>query len=121
LSYNIYKYSLDEFNFLESLNKPVIIGEFHFGTGTHGVWGTGLRVAYNLEQQAELYKQFMYEASLNSSIVGAHWFQWTDQPATGRFDGENFRIGYVSITDRPYQNLVEATKFTNSKLLQWRK
>ena len=121
LSYNIYKYSLDDFDFFKNLNKPVIIGEFHFGTGTHGVWGTGLRVAYSLEQQAELYKQFVYEASMNPAIVGAHWFQWTDQPATGRFDGENFRIGFVSITDQPYETLVDATKYINSNLFKWRK
>ncbi|RPG79799.1 MAG: hypothetical protein CBC95_003705 [Crocinitomicaceae bacterium TMED135] len=121
LSYNVYKYSLTDFDFFKNLNKPVIIGEFHFGTGTHGVWGTGLRVAYNLEQQAELYKQFVYEASINPAIIGAHWFQWTDQPATGRFDGENFRIGFVSITDQPYEKLVDATKHINSNLLEWRK
>tara|TARA_B110001452_G_scaffold267240_1_gene276354 strand:- start:10332 stop:12317 length:1986 start_codon:yes stop_codon:yes gene_type:complete len=121
LSYNVYKYSLTDFDFFKNLNKPVIIGEFHFGTGTHGVWGTGLRVAYNLEQQAELYKQFVYEASTNPAIIGAHWFQWTDQPATGRFDGENFRIGFVSITDQPYKKLVDATKHINSNLLEWRK
>ena len=121
ISYNIYKYSLDDFNFFKNLNKPVIIGEYHFGTGTHGVWGTGLRVAYSLEQQAELYKQFVYEASINPAIIGTHWFQWTDQPATGRFDGENFRIGFVSITDQPYENLVDATKYINSNFLEWRK
>ena len=121
LSYNVYKYSLTDFDFFKNLNKPVIIGEFHFGTGTHGVWGTGLRVAYNLEQQAELYKQFVYEASINPAIVGTHWFQWTDQPATGRFDGENFRIGFVSINDRPYKKLVDATKYINSNLVEWRK
>ena len=87
----------------------------------HGVWGAGLRVAYNLEQQAELYKQFVYEASINPAIVGAHCFQWTDQPATGRFDGENFRIGFVSITDQPYENLINATNYINSNLLEWRK
>ena len=121
LSYNIYRYSLEKFDFLDGLNKPILIGEFHFGTGTHGVWGTGLRIAYNLKQQAELYKQFIYEASINSNIIGCHWFQWTDQPATGRFDGENFRIGFVSIVDKPYSNLIDATNYTTSKILEWRK
>ena len=44
VSYNIYRYSLKDFNFLTELEKPVLIGEFHFGTGSHGVWGTGLRL-----------------------------------------------------------------------------
>ena len=117
--YNECKLNLKDYRYLAvpTYNK---ISEKLF-VDAHGVWGTGLRVAYNLEQQAELYKQFVYEASINPSIVGADWFQWTGQPATGRFDGENFRIGFVSITDQPYENLIYAAKYINSNLLEWRK
>ena len=120
VSYNIYRYSLKDFNFLRELEKPVLIGEFHFGTGSHGVWGTGLRVANSLEQQSRLYEQFIYEAAKHPSVVGAHWFQWSDQPATGRFDGENFRVGFVSITDQPYQKLIETARQTSLQIRQWR-
>jgi hypothetical protein len=30
-----------------------------------------------------------------------HYFQWADQPCTGRFDGESDEIGLVDVTDRP--------------------
>ena len=43
-------------------------------------------------------------------FVGTHWFQWQDQPLTGRSDGENYQIGFVTITDAPYPELVEAAR-----------
>jgi hypothetical protein len=108
VSFNIYDYGVRNFKLLSEIDKPILIGEFHFGTASHGVWGSGLRNASSIEDQADLYKQYIEEASLHSNIVGAHWFQWSDQPTTGRFDGENFRIGIVNITDQPYPNLVQA-------------
>ena len=108
VSFNIYDYSVRNFKLLAKIDKPILIGEFHFGTASHGVWGSGLRNAASLENQANLYKQYISEASTHPNIVGAHWFQWSDQPVTGRFDGENFRIGIVNITDQPYIPLINA-------------
>ena len=111
ISFNIYEYGVKDFNFKPKVDKPMLIGEFHFGTTTNGVWGGGLKHAYSLENQANLLEQYLGEAVQHPSIVGAHWFQWTDQPATGRLnDGENFRIGFVSVTDIPYQDLVTVSK-----------
>ena len=43
-------------------------------------------------------------------LVGTHYFQWADQPSTGRFDGENYNIGLVDVTDRPYPDLVRGAE-----------
>jgi len=56
----------------------------------------------------------------NPAIIGTHWFQFIDQPNTGRMDGENYNIGMVDITDRPYPEMVAAMKETNSCLLDVR-
>lgn len=121
VSYNIYQYSVKDFEVFQQIDKPCIIGEFHFGTGSHGVWGTGLRSAYDLENQAELYKQYIKEAASHPNFIGAHWFQWSDQPATGRNpDGENFRIGLVNVTDQPYLPMIDAIKETSLNLYQMR-
>ena len=54
-------------------------------------------------------------------MVGAHWFQYTDSPLTGRaHDGENYNVGFVSITDIPYPEMVEAAKAFNKDLYQRR-
>lgn len=121
ISFNIYEYGTTDFKIHTEVDKPAIIGEFHFGTGSHGVWGTGLRSASNVENQAALYEQYILEASKHPSFIGAHWFQWSDQPATGRgSDGENFRIGVVNITDQPYQKMVEAIKKSSKKIYKSR-
>lgn len=120
ISFNIYEFSVKDFSILSDIDKPALIGEFHFGTASHGVWGTGLRNASSLENQADLYQQYIYEAASHPNFVGAHWFQWSDQPVTGRFDGENFRIGIVNVTDQPYPSMVDAIKTSSAELYKTR-
>jgi hypothetical protein len=50
-------------------------------------------------------------------VIGTHWFQWIDQPSTGRFDGENYNIGFLDVTDRPYPEMVAAAKETYKRIL----
>ena len=50
-------------------------------------------------------------------MIGTHWFEWIDEPVTGRPDGENYNIGWVNVTDQPYNELVEAAKVTHARLL----
>jgi len=51
------------------------------------------------------------------SQVGSHWFQWVDQPNTGRSpEGENYNIGLVDITDRPHSELIKGMKATHKHL-----
>jgi agarase len=54
-------------------------------------------------------------------MVGAHWFQYIDEPISGRaFDGENANIGFVTTTDIPYPELIEAVKEVTSNMYQQR-
>jgi len=48
--------------------------------------------------------------------IGTHWFEWIDEPVTGRFDGENYNVGFVDVPDRPYDKLVAAAKVTHARL-----
>ena len=43
-------------------------------------------------------------------MVGVHYFVLNDQEALGRFDGENFQIGFVDVCHRPYAELVDAAR-----------
>lgn len=38
-------------------------------------------------------------------VIGADWFQYFDEPAHGRFDGENFDFGLIDIYNKPYEKL----------------
>jgi hypothetical protein len=51
------------------------------------------------------------------NFVGCHWFQYVDEPITGRwFDGENYNIGLVDVTDTPYFELRVAAQRANSEV-----
>ena len=46
-------------------------------------------------------------------MVGYHWFEHADQPAEGRFDGENSNYGTVTIQDETYAELTETMTRVN--------
>ena len=48
-------------------------------------------------------------------IVGAHWFQYADEPPLGRGDGEDFDFGLVDNQGRPYEELTAAFADVNGK------
>ena len=63
----------------------------------------------------------MYSVIDNPYFVGAHWFQYIDSPITGRaFDGENYNVGFVTMADVPYQEMVNDAKELNSTLYSTR-
>lgn len=96
--------------------RPVMIGEFHFGTPGRGL-APGLRQTRNQEERGAAYRHYVENAAAIPALIGTHWFQWVDQPPTGRMDGENYNIGMVDVTDRPYGELVEALRATHKRLL----
>jgi hypothetical protein len=95
---------------------PVIIGEFHFGTPERGL-APGLAQTSSMAERAVAYRYYVENAAAQPALIGAHWFQWIDQPCTGRFDGENYNIGLVDVTDRPYTDMIKATNETFNRLL----
>jgi hypothetical protein len=94
---------------------PVIIGEFHFGIPRRGM-APGLAQTKNPEERAAAYRYYVENAAAHPAIIGTHWFQWIDQPSTGRMDGENYNIGLIDVTDRPYPEMIQATTETFERL-----
>ncbi|GBL05303.1 beta-galactosidase [Glaciecola sp. KUL10] len=121
VSYNIYKEGVHpkKWEFLSELDMPSIIGEFHMGALDSGLYHPGLIHASNQEDRAKMYSDYMKSVIDNPYFVGAHWFQYIDSPITGRaYDGENYNVGFVSVTDVPYQPMVDAAKKLHSTMYQ---
>ncbi len=119
MSYNAYSESIHpaSWGFLKDIDKPSIIGEFHMGASDTGLFNPGLVIGTDQTDRARLYTQYMESVLENPYFVGAHWFQYIDSPVTGRsYDGENYNIGFVSVTDVPYEEMVEAAKAFNKKI-----
>jgi hypothetical protein len=117
-SLNNYAYSVNQREIdkvRELIDRPILIGEFHFGTPGRGM-PPGLKQTSSQEERGVAYRYYVENAFHDPSIVGAHWFEWVDEPSTGRFDGENYNIGFLDVTDRPYQELVEAALATHKRL-----
>jgi len=102
-------------NIYDLTGLPVIIGEFHFGTPARGM-APGLAQTKNQEERGVAYRYYVENAAAHPAVIGTHWFQWIDQPVTGRFDGENYNIGLIDVTDRPYPELVNAVMETYGRL-----
>ncbi len=99
------------------IDRPMLIGEFHFGVPGRGMT-PGLRQTPSQVERGEAYRYYVENALADPAIVGTHWFEWIDEPNTGRFDGENYNIGFLDVTDRPYRELVEAAQATHRRLMQ---
>jgi hypothetical protein len=110
VTFNRYRFSAADLILPEDIDRPIIIGEFHFGALDRGHFHTGLRSVANQQQRAEAYYQYVKGALENPQIVGTHWFQYSDQAFTGRFDGENYQIGFIDICDNPYPEIVAAAR-----------
>jgi hypothetical protein len=94
---------------------PVLIGEFHIGVPADGL-AAGLVQAKDQAERGIAYRYYVEQAAALEWFVGSYWFAWRDEPVLGRMDGENYNIGFVDVTDRPYVELIEAAKTAHKKL-----
>ena len=100
--------------------KPCLIGEFSFRAADSGLPntnGAGPKVATQAERAAA-FQHYVSAALRSPALVGYHWFEHADQPAEGRFDGENSNFGTVTIDDRVYEELTAAMTAVNAEAEQ---
>jgi hypothetical protein len=119
-SINIYRFEppADQIQRVYSvLKKPILIGEFHFGAAERG-YGPSLVLVRDQKERGVAYQYYVEHAAALAPVIGAHYFQYYDQPVTGRFDGENYNLGFVNVQDIPYAPLVSFAQATHKRLYQ---
>ncbi|SET37905.1 beta-galactosidase [Thalassotalea agarivorans] len=119
ISFNVYKEGLikSKWDFLKEIDMPSIVGEWHIGASDSGLFHPGLIHAADQADRAKMYKDYMHSVIDNDYFVGAHWFQYMDSPITGRaYDGENYNVGFISVTDQPYKPIVQAASEVNEAM-----
>ncbi|HSH14872.1 MAG TPA: beta-agarase, partial [Verrucomicrobiae bacterium] len=120
VSYNLYQRGVADFRY-PGADKPLLIGEFHFGALDRGMFHTGLVPVASQETRARAYRDYVMGAVRHPQFVGTHWFQWMDQPTTGRvYDEENYQIGFVDIADTPYRETIAASREVGASLYRTR-
>jgi hypothetical protein len=120
IGFNRYEPRVSHFSLPDGIDKPVIVGEFHFGALDRGLFHPGLVPVKDQQQRADRYKRYVEGALANPLVVGTHWFQYKDQSTTGRDDGENYQIGFVDICDNPYPETIEACRQVGYRMYQLR-
>lgn len=96
--------------------KPCLISEFSFrgdDSGLPNTNGAGPRVGSQTDR-ARCFERYVTAALRKPVVVGYHWFEHADQPAEGRFDGENSNFGTVTIEDEVYTELTEMMTKVNA-------
>jgi hypothetical protein len=121
VSHNLYRRDVAEFKCPSGEDVPLIIGEFHFGALDRGMFHTGLVPVANQAERAAAYRSYVEGALRHPQFVGTHWFQYQDEPTTGRvLDEENYQIGFVDIADTPYAETVAVSRAVGEALYRTR-
>jgi len=105
--------------YAEVSGKPLLIGEFSFKARDSGLPNTRCAGAPVLETQADRaseFEKYVREAAGKPYIIGYHWFEYADEPALGRFDGEDCNLGLVNEKDEPYKPLTGAMERLNNDI-----
>ncbi|MCP5112766.1 MAG: hypothetical protein GY953_18220, partial [bacterium] len=97
------------------IERPILFGEFQFGVPADGLGGSLVQTA-SQEERGAAYRYYLEQAASHPSFVGAAWFYGVDEPVTGAGHTENYNVGFVDVTDRPYPELVRAAKATHKRL-----
>jgi hypothetical protein len=120
ISFNIYTKSLADFKLPDGIDKPIIIGEFHFGALDRGLFHPSLIQVKDQQERGEAYYNYVESALKHPNFIGVHWHQYADQATTGRFDGENFQNGLLDVCDTPYKETIENIRKIGYKMYEIR-
>jgi agarase-like CBM domain-containing protein/glycosyl hydrolase family 42 (putative beta-galactosidase) len=123
MSFNIYRPRVErsQWNSVEKLGKPVIIGEFHMGAVDRGMFHPGLVRTEDQAARAALFSAYVRDVIDNPMFVGCHYFKYVDEPLTGRpGDGENYAIGFVNVADGLHTEMIEASRTLSGEMYKRR-
>ncbi len=96
--------------------KPVLVGEWHFGALDAGLPASGIGRVKDQAARGAAFRFYVERAAAKPWCIGVHYFTLYDQSANGRFDGENYNIGFFDVCEQPYAPLVTAARRTHERL-----
>lgn len=115
--------------FLDTLHKltrkPIIVTEYYMcamenRSGNQNS-SANFPVVQTQRERAESFRTNLTALAAVPYVVGAHWFQYYDEPTRGRAtDGENYNMGLVDINDQPYEELTASAALLNPDTIHTR-
>jgi hypothetical protein len=101
--------------------QPLIVSEYSFHSldGRSGNRNLSRFPALVSDQRARAsgYREMTSRLARVPFVIGADWFQWMDEPPSGRLcDGEDANMGVVDVHDKAYEPLADAVRKTTPAL-----
>jgi hypothetical protein len=97
--------------------KPLLVSEFYFSAkenqSGNGNSGTAFPLVHTQRERAIGFRRGLAQLLDMPYMLGAHWFQFFDEPPKGRSDGENWNFGLVDVRGRPYSLMVNELRQAN--------
>jgi hypothetical protein len=111
ISYNVYEEPGSRLNrYIEPIDRPFIVGEFGIGSDIGQTPFRGDTLSEDPMARVRAMENWVRRAAVHPLVVGGHYFQFSDQPITGRADGEAVLRGFVNTADTPHFELVQANR-----------
>ncbi|RYX86701.1 hypothetical protein EON83_00540 [bacterium] len=111
VSWNVYEEPGSRLNrFINVVDKPFIVGEFGIGSDQGQTPFRGDTLTEDPNKRVASMENWVRNAVVHPLVVGGHYFQFRDQPITGRPDGEATLRGFVNTADTPHFELVQANR-----------
>ena len=121
ISVNWYSYTTGGVRLPEGIDKPIMIGEYHFGAMDRGQFHGSLVDVETQKNRGDAYVRYVESALRHPQIIGVHWHQFSDQATTGRFDGEDFQVGFTTVCDTPYPETIAGIRKVGYGMYEYRK
>jgi hypothetical protein len=118
-SINCYKRCVSDYEMAHvsgAIQRPILVGEWHFGALDAGLPASGIGHVPDQESRGRAYRVYLEDAAAKPWCVGVHYFTLYDQSAIGRFDGENYNIGFLDVCNRPYELLSDAARASHERM-----
>jgi uncharacterized protein (TIGR03437 family) len=117
----------------QSTGKPIFLGEYSFPPTYSLLRGYEAYPSVSATDDADAGAQYqtnLQAAARNPWCVGVAWFEYRDEPVSGRgflgetdldlVEGEDYAFGMVDVADRPKYDLVNLVRTTNLAMGQRR-
>jgi Beta-galactosidase len=111
ISYNVYEDDPGQrVNQYLDLDLPFLVGEFGIGSDPFQTPLRGDKPTEDPRERVDKMVNYVRRAFVHPLLVGAHYFQFRDQPISGRPDGEAVLRGFINAADTPHFDLVQANR-----------
>ena len=99
------------------LDKPFLVGEWHFGAFDAGLPSAGLYAVCDQTERGKAFRAYLEDAASKLWCVGAHWFNLYDRNALYyTVANENYNIGFLDIAHRAHGPLCRAARLSHERL-----